>query len=227
MTLQQRTDQFRQQYRRRINRYYSAVAHLLFVFGVGGAMVIFCYWQLPSVSIVTWLALLFALLLGNVGEYLAHRLLGHKKRRFAGLFYARHSGDHHTFFTDQDYTIDTLRDLRVVLFPAFLLPAVTLLIALPAAALAAWLFGAEAGWSMAAGVLLAYLLYEFIHLCDHLPDQHWLARLPAIRSLRAHHRRHHHPLGRAHNFNVTLPLTDLLSGTLEHRDANLNPRRLG
>ena len=215
MTLQQRTDQFRQRYRAQINRHYSGLAHLLFVFAVGGGMVLFSYRQLETLSVVTWLALLFALLLGNVGEYLAHRFLGHKKRRFAGLFYARHSGDHHSFFSDQDYTIANLRDLRVVLFPAFLLVAVTLLIALPLGALAGWLLGGDAGWSVAAGVLLAYLFYEFIHLCDHLPDNHWLPRLPGIRTLRAHHRRHHHPLGREHNFNVTLPLSDYLFGTID------------
>jgi sterol desaturase/sphingolipid hydroxylase (fatty acid hydroxylase superfamily) len=213
MDLQQRTDRFRQQYRSGINRWYSGIGHMLFVFGFGGAMMLYSFLQLESFSATVIAAVAFAMLLGNIGEYLAHKSLGHKKRRFAGLFYSRHSGDHHTFFTDQDYTISNLRDLRVVLFPAFLLVAVTLLIALPLALLARQVAGENAGWAMAGGVLLAYLFYEFVHLCDHLPDGNILTQLPGIRALRAHHRHHHAVEGRDSNFNVTIPLSDWLLGT--------------
>jgi sterol desaturase/sphingolipid hydroxylase (fatty acid hydroxylase superfamily) len=213
MDLQQRTDRFRQQYGAGINRWYSGAAHLLFVFGLGGGMMFYSFIQIGSISLAVVGTVLFAMLLGNVGEYVAHKSLGHKKRRFAGLFYSRHSGDHHTFFTHQQYTIGSLRDLRVVLFPAFLLVAVTLLIALPLALAAVWLIDDDAGWAMAGGVLLAYLFYEFVHLCDHLPDSNILTRLPLVRSLRKHHRFHHDPAGKDWNFNVTLPLTDWLLGT--------------
>lgn len=213
MDLHQRTERFRQQYRNGISRWYSGIAHLLFVFGLGGAMMLYSFLQVQHIATGVVVAIILAMLLGNLGEYVAHKSLGHKKRRFAGLFYSRHSGDHHTFFTDQDYTINSLRDLRVVLFPAFLLVAVTLLIAAPLALLARQLGGEDAGWAMAGGVLLAYLFYEFVHLCDHLPDGHFLTRLPGIRSLRAHHRHHHAIDGKDSNYNVTIPLSDWLLGT--------------
>lgn len=213
MDLHQRTERFRQQYRNGISRWYSGIAHLLFVFGLGGAMMLYSFLQVQHIATGVVVAIILAMLLGNLGEYVAHKSLGHKKRRFAGLFYSRHSGDHHTFFTDQDYTINSLRDLRVVLFPAFLLVAVTLLIATPLALLARQLGGEDAGWAMAGGVLLAYLFYEFVHLCDHLPDGHFLTRLPGIRNLRAHHRHHHAVDGKDSNYNVTIPLSDWLLGT--------------
>ena len=213
MNLHARTSRFRQQYRDGISRYYSGIGHMLFVFGLGGVMMGYCFTRISNLSATVISAITFALLLGNIGEYVAHKSLGHKKRRFAGLFYSRHSGDHHTFFTDQDYTINSLRDLRAVLFPAILLVAVTLLIALPLAVLARAAAGEDAGWAMAGGVLLAYLFYEFVHLCDHLPDDHFLTRLPGIRALRAHHRQHHATEGKDSNFNVTIPLSDWLLGT--------------
>ncbi|MFN3714070.1 MAG: sterol desaturase family protein [Alcanivoracaceae bacterium] len=213
MDLKQRTDRFRQQYRTNISRWYSGVAHMAFVFGAGGAMMLYAFSQVTRLSMTVIGVILFALLLGNLGEYVAHKSLGHRKRRFAGLFYSRHSGDHHTFFTHDDYTINSLRDLRVVLFPAFLLVAVTLLIALPLAGIGYWLLGADAGWALAGGVLLSYLFYEFIHLCDHLPQHNPLTKLPLVRQLRAHHRHHHDPAGLTSNFNVTLPITDWLLGT--------------
>ena len=218
MNLDERTDRFRQQYRAQINRHYSGVAHMLFVFGFGGALMLYSFLRVEVLSPAVLAAVLFALLLGNVGEYVAHRSLGHRKRRFAGLFYSRHSGDHHTFFTHRDYTINHLRDLRVVLFPAFLLVAVTLLIALPLALVTRAVLGSDAGWAMAGGVLLAYLFYEVVHLVDHLPDSHPMTRLPLFRQLRAHHRYHHNPEGRESNFNVTLPLTDWLLGTGKRTD---------
>lgn len=213
MDLHQRTERFRQQYRNGISRWYSGIAHILFVFGLGGAMMLYSFLQVQHIATGVVVAIILAMLLGNLGEYVAHKSLGHKKRRFAGLFYSRHSGDHHTFFTDQDYTINSLRDLRVVLFPAFLLVAVTLLIAAPLALLARQLGGEDAGWAMAGGVLLAYLFYEFVHLCDHLPDGHFLTRLPGVRSLRTHHRHHHAVDGKDSNYNVTIPLSDWLLGT--------------
>ncbi len=185
----------------------------MFVFGFGGVLMIFSFTRINALSAAVIGAVIFALLLGNVGEYVAHKSLGHKKRRFAGLFYSRHSGDHHTFFTHQDYTINNLRDLRVVLFPAFLLVAVTLLIAAPLALATDYLLGRDAGWAMAGGVLLAYLFYEFIHLCDHLPDDNPVTRWPLVKQMRAHHRHHHHPNGKNSNFNVTLPLSDWLLGS--------------
>ena len=213
MNLHERTSRFRQQYRDGINRHYSGIGHLLFVFGFGGALMLYSFIQVENLSATAIGAVIFALLLGNIGEYVAHKSLGHKKRRFAGLFYSRHSGDHHTFFTHEDYTINSLRDLRVVLFPAFLLVAVTLLIAAPLALATDYLFGRDAGWAMAGGVLLAYLFYEFIHLCDHLPDSNLLTRWPLVKQMRAHHRHHHHPEGKDSNFNVTLPLSDWLLGS--------------
>jgi sterol desaturase/sphingolipid hydroxylase (fatty acid hydroxylase superfamily) len=217
MDLKDRTDRFRQQYRAGISRWYSGPAHMIFVFGLGGLLALFCFYNVDGLSVAAVAMVVFALLLGNLGEYVAHKSLGHKKRRFAGLFYSRHSGDHHTFFTHEDYTIHSMRDLRVVLFPAFLLVAVTLLIAAPLGLAAGALLGPDAGWALAGGVLLSYLFYEFIHLCDHLPDSHPLTRLPLIRTLREHHRHHHSPEGLTTNFNVTLPITDWLLGTKHHK----------
>lgn len=214
MDLQQRTAQFRSRYRDGISPAYSGWLHGGFVFGVGGAEMLFCFAQASGIAL--WHALLVpaALLFTNVGEYVAHRELGHKKRSWAKLFYSRHTGDHHSFFTHQDYLIDNSRDLRVVLFPAFLLVAVSLLVAAPLGVLVGWLLVPGAGWLFAGSLLLGYLFYEFVHLCDHLPASNPLTRLPVIRHLREHHRLHHDPnIATQKNFNVTLPITDYLLGT--------------
>ena len=65
-----------------------------------------------------------------------------------------------------------------------------------------------------------FAMYETLHALYHLPeatlDRIGLGRRSLFRRLRAHHA-HHHILGRmAHvNFNVTIPLMDVLLGTNE------------
>jgi sterol desaturase/sphingolipid hydroxylase (fatty acid hydroxylase superfamily) len=214
MDLHQRTEQFRDRYRDNISRHYSGWLHGAFVFGVGGALMIYCFSQAQGLQPWHWLLVPAALLFTNVGEYIAHRELGHKKRRWAKLFYSRHTGDHHSFFTHEDYLIDNSRDLRVVLFPAFLLVAVTLLVAAPMGWALGQLLTPGAGWLFAGALLLGYLLYEVVHLCDHLPASNPLTRWPVLRQLREHHRLHHDPdIARQKNFNVTLPVTDWIMGT--------------
>lgn len=216
MDLAQRTAQFRQRYRAGIKAHYSGWLHGGFVFAVGGALMLYCFSQIESLSAWQLLLIPGALMFTNVGEYVAHKELGHKKRAIGKLFYKRHTGDHHTFFTHEDYQIDSSRDLRVVLFPALLLVAVSLLAAAPLGWLMGQLFGVDGGWLFAGTLLAGYLFYEFVHLCDHLPEGSMMTRLPLIRGLREHHRRHHEPDNATeYNFNVTLPITDWLLGTLK------------
>lgn len=214
MSLHQRTLRFRETYRAAISPRYSGLLHGGFVFGVGLSVIGYCLIHVPALEWRLAIAFIAATLIFNLGEYIAHRELGHKKRRFAKLFYSRHSGDHHTFFSHEDYLIDTIRDLRVVLFPAPLLLAVTFIFAAPLGWFIAQVFGTGSGWVMAASIIFNYLLYEFIHLCNHLPDHYSITRWPVIRQMREYHRLHHHPDNATrYNFNITYPITDWVLGT--------------
>lgn len=205
---------FRLRYRDAISPGYNGYLHAGIVFGAGTALVIFCFLQVSGLSAVAWVLLLSAgVLLDSIGEYVAHRWLGHKKRGFARAFYARHSGDHHGFFHHDNYEIDSHRDLRVVLLPAYFLVAVT-----GAAAALGWLvsFGAgtAGGWVFTGSILFGYMLYEFVHLCDHLPARFGIERIPGLSQLREHHRLHHDP-GHAtrYNFDVMPPVCDAVMAT--------------
>lgn len=213
-SLNNRNLRFREQYRNAISPHYRYWLHTSFVFGGGSALIIFCFSHITQVSVSTIIWAVLALLTMNVGEYVAHRYLGHKKRKLAKLFYQRHTGDHHSFFSHINYQIESLQDLRVVLFPAFLLVAVTLLVALPFGKLISLGFGSDAGWSYAGALLSGYIFYEVVHLIDHLPEQNPFTRLPLFKQFREHHRQHHHPdIALIKNFNVTFPLMDYLLGS--------------
>lgn len=88
------------------------------------------------------------------------------------------------------------------------------------AALAGWMLG-PVGWSFGAGWIGGYFFYEYHHAQAHLrgPKNRWEAWL------RKHHFHHHfgHPLA---NQNVSIPLWDLVFGTMERPEKVRVPRRL-
>ena len=59
---------------------------------------------------------------------------------------------------------------------------------------------------------LYYFAYEGFHYLMHKPSIPWIERTSVFRFMKHHHQLHHVYMGK--NFNVVLPLADLLLGTL-------------
>ena len=111
--------------------------------------------------------------------------------------------------------VDSLRDLRAVLFPPILMTFFLAVFALPVALLLASFTSPNVGWLFAATSLGYFLNYEFLHLAYHLPPQYAVARWPLVGRLKGLHTAHHDPRLMAHyNFNISYPLGDWLFGTL-------------
>ncbi|HEX5356409.1 MAG TPA: sterol desaturase family protein [Aquabacterium sp.] len=206
---------FRQRYRAQVSPHYSALLHAAFVFGLGltayGALLSQVQQALPW----QWLAAPLGLLVFNAAVYLVHRELGHHKRSWAALFYARHTGDHHSFFSEREMSYDSWLDWRVILFPPWLIVVYLAAFVAPSVWIISALVDANTGWIFGAHATMGYLLYEFFHTCHHLPDGHWLTNLPWLREMRQLHRLHHRrDLMHTHNFNIVLPLMDKVCGTL-------------
>ncbi len=65
-------------------------------------------------------------------------------------------------------------------------------------------------------LILYYAAYEGFHYLMHRPMIAWIERSRPFRFLERHHRIHHVHMGK--NFNVVVPLADLVLGTLLLRD---------
>ncbi|MDR9752628.1 SRPBCC family protein [Pseudomonas sp. SZMC_28357] len=221
------TAAFRLRYRAAIHPRYNPWLHGGFVL-LFGVLAMFGFWStVHQVQPWQWLTLPLTLLLANLVIYLVHRHLGHHKRRLAQLFYARHAGDHHSFFTPGFMTFERAQDWQVILFPAWLIVVHSVALTLPAW----WLlkqWDANVAGLFAGCMILGYLLYEVFHACEHLPPSHPLARLPWIRQMRRLHEVHHRrEMMQQRNFNIVLPLMDYLFGTLHwepETDQHLVPR---
>jgi hypothetical protein len=209
---------FRAQYRQAIAGYYRGWLHAGLVFGSGLMGIIFAVRQLHGVTPLTWLILPATLLFANVAEYIAHRYLGHHKSRILPLFYQRHTGDHHSFFDEELFYFENNRDLRVVFFPVYLIYAFIFLLICPVGFVLISLGFENAAALFAIGALSGYLLYELLHFSYHIPGNNPFRFIPWWCWLRDLHQYHHRHGAMQHvNFNITLPLVDVLLGTYKRR----------
>jgi hypothetical protein len=207
---------FRERYRRdHVPARYRGAGHLVFTFGGGSVALVACLLQLDAVQPLEWLAVPLSALYANLAEYFGHRGPMHHRRRGLGLVYERHACQHHRFFTATAMPVDTLRDLRAVLFPPVLMTFFVLAFAVPAGWLLAALTTANVAWLFVATSLGYFLNYEVLHLAYHLPPRYAVARWPVVGRLKRLHEAHHDPrLMARHNFNISYPLGDWLFGTL-------------
>ena len=204
---------FRKKYRENIAPYYNPWLHGGFVLATGLAVMAFLLGRLHQVSLVEWLTVPLALVFYNWGEYHIHKGLGHHKRRWMPTFYNRHTGDHHSFFADEQMRYEFAKDWRVILFPAWLI------VIYSTGALLAWAllgrFNENVGALFAATLVGGYLGYEILHALEHLPRTNPVCRLPWVRHMRRLHELHHRrDQMQVHNFNVVFPLWDWIYGTL-------------
>lgn len=147
----------------------------------------------------------------NLLEYFSHRYLMHRRTRLMPYAFEAHALRHHRSFAEAHMSIASAREIGLIVFGVREI-ALFLLATLPGFALLACLASRNAGLLAVAAVFVHYLLYEGLHLVSHLPEAHWVARQAIFASSRRRHARHHGAVRK--NFNVTLPLSDWLFGTL-------------
>ncbi len=210
------TAAYRAQYRQQfIGPGYQGWLHFAFTVTMASSIVVLCAMQMHAVRPLEWLTVPLTFLYANLSEYLGHRGPMHHLRRGLRLVYERHSKQHHRFFTEREMEFESSRDFKVVLFPPLLVTFFLLAFGAPVAVLLAWLTSANIGYLFALTTAAYFLNYELLHFAYHLPRDHWVARLPAMATLRRLHTTHHNPeLMAKHNFNISYPLWDWVFGTL-------------
>lgn len=149
----------------------------------------------------------------NLFEYAFHRWLLHRRHRTLPYPYETHTRRHHRVFGgDTTYRVRRAEHRAFILFEWWQAP---LLLALHAPA--AWALQAASGWPIfwtgMTALAVYYTLYEYLHWCMHNPQGQWLTRTRLFQNLDAYHRLHHERWRL--NFNVVLPLGDVLFGTFQ------------
>lgn len=146
-------------------------------------------------------------------EWALHRFVMHRPvGRFRYAFRAHALVHHQTFKADHTYHLLQEEDKETIPMAWWNGPALIASALVPVIALA-WAIG---HWWLVLGAAAAftgyYGAYEYLHWCMHLPKQRRLERSWLFQRLNGHHLLHHRYMHK--NFNVVLPLADLLLGTL-------------
>lgn len=216
--MSERQRKFREQYKARISPYYNGLLHIGVMYAVGIAALWYCIGKLDHPS-WEWLIIIPVFLGGNLAEWAMHSFVMHRRIDVFALraIYERHTREHHQYFTDNDATIDTVREFRIVFFPWRVL-AVLAVSGLIFGYLASVIFNPNAGYILFMTMIGQYLIYETFHYCCHVHENAFVRNMPFINTIRRHHIAHHNQgIMMKYNMNLTFPIADWLMNTSDLR----------
>jgi hypothetical protein len=212
MTERQR--KFREKYVSEISPWYNGLVHVGVMYAVGISAIAWCVSRMQNPT-WEWLLILPVAIAGNFAEWAMHQHVMHRLiDKFAiRAIYDRHTRQHHQYFTDNDATIHTVKEFRIVFFPWRVLAVLVVgggLISL----LMAQLINANAGYVTFITMIGHYMVYETFHFCCHVPDNGFVRNMPFVNTIRRHHIAHHNMGIMMHvNMNLTFPIADWALGT--------------
>ena len=161
----------------------------------------------------TTIGFLLGVVVNSFFEWTLHRYLMHRPLGKVVYPFERHTLTHHRVFkADETYHLIDERDKHTIPMAWWNGPVLIALAQAPFL-LASWLSGQ---WGLVCGSTLLctvyYAAYEYMHWCMHLPRRRNVERSGIFFRLNGHHLLHHRYMHK--NFNVVLPLADLVLGTL-------------
>jgi hypothetical protein len=165
----------------------------------------FIFWTAIGFTVATVYCSLF--------EWTLHRFIMHRPLGGFRYSFERHALIHHHIFrADHTYHLIDEKDAKTIPMAWWNGPVLIAVGILPFV-LVSYLTG---HWSFVIGAVIScsayYGAYEYIHWCMHLPRKRSVERSGIFFRLNGHHLLHHRYMGK--NFNVVMPLADLLFGTL-------------
>ena len=214
MAMTERQKKFRDSYINDVSPFYNGLLHIGVMYIAGIAAIYYCSTQLNNPT-WAWLTIIPVAIAGNFVEWAMHKYVMHRLIDVFALraIYDRHTRQHHQYFTDTDYTIDTVKEHRIVFFPW------RVLIVLGIAGtilgyIASKIFNPNVGYILYMTMVGHYLVYETFHYCCHVKENWFVRNMPFINTIRRHHAAHHNLGIMMHkNMNLTFPLADWIMGT--------------
>jgi hypothetical protein len=212
MTERQR--KFREKYVSEISPWYNGLVHIGVMYTAGIAAIVWCLSRMQGAT-WEWLVLIPVAIAGNFVEWGMHKFVMHRLRDVFAVraIYDRHTRQHHQYFTDNDPTIHTVKEFRIVFFPWRVLMVLAVGGGLISLAMAQVL-NANAGYITFITMIGHYMVYETFHFCCHVPENWFVRNMPLVNTIRRHHAAHHNMGIMMHlNMNLTFPIADWAMGT--------------
>src|SRR5215467_113915 len=184
--MSERQRRFRENYKADISPLYNGLLHVVVTFGAGIAAIWYCASQTSGAS-WEWLLAIPVFLAGNFVEWFMHRYVMHRRINVFALraIYERHTRQHHQYFTDNEATIDTTREFRIVFFPWRVLITLGVF-----------------------GVLLGYVTAQVLDV-----NAGYVVFINTVR--RHHTAHPNHAIMMKYNMHLTFPIADWFLGTTD------------
>lgn len=214
MVMTERQKNFRDQYVGQISPFYNGLVHIGVMYAVGISLIYYCTSHLRDVT-WEWMIIIPVAIAGNFVEWAMHKYVMHRLIDVFALraIYDRHTRQHHQYFTDTDYTIDTVKEFRIVFFPWRVL-IVLGVFGTFLGYIASQIFNTNVGYFVFMTMVGHYLIYETFHYCCHIKENWFVRNMPFINTIRRHHAAHHNLGIMMHkNMNLSFPLADWVMGT--------------
>jgi hypothetical protein len=194
--------------------------HVLYTATFCMTSIIVALYFMKSITLINIFLVPITFVFANVVEYVIHRWPMHHRYPHIGFMFDLHM-IHHRYFFEENYRIESFADYSMIVFPPIVLNILAIVYCPIFAAPIWWLLGKDAALVFFSSIMGYYLLMQIIHVTTHLPDGHWIVRLPGIRYLWTHHIIHHSRRNMTRvNFNFIVPLTDAIIGTgTQHRNS--------
>ena len=212
MTERQRN--FREQYISGISPYYNGLVHIAVMYTAGITAIWWCVTHMQDAT-WEWFLVIPVAIGGNFFEWGMHKYVMHRLRDVFAVrsIYDRHTRQHHQYFTDNDPTISTVKELRIVFFPWRVLIVLAVF-----GGILGWLasvaINPNAGYVVFITMIGHYMVYETFHFCCHVPENWFVRNMPLVNTIRRHHAAHHNMGIMMHcNMNLTFPVADWAMGT--------------
>ena len=202
LSLERRTA-LRNQLLAETQRWYVPWVHLFVPSLVGITAIVIALAQIRALRPVELLTVPLVYLFGNAFEWWIHGHALHRRNLLAPVLYDQHTPKHHMLYLTDDMAMRDTREYRLVLIPAYGL----------------WWLGLPNLACLYVATSIGYAVsYEWLHFSYHLPHDHPVAKNPLILRLARHHAIHHDPrIMQRYNLNVTVPLMDIVMGTVRDR----------
>lgn len=213
-TMGERQRKFRAEYMSQVHPLYNGPVHIGVIYVVGIAAIAWCVSRMQNAT-WEWLLVVPVFVLSNLFEWWIHKNVMHRLVDVWALraIYDRHTRQHHQYFTDNEMTVDSTREWRIIFFPWRAL-FTFMALGTPFALLLGWLINPNAGYILMVTIVGQYLIYETFHYCCHVHDNWFVRFTPFINTIRRHHNVHHnHGIMMDVNMNLTFPIADWIMGT--------------
>jgi len=209
-----RQARYREEYVSQIHPLYSGRVHIGVIYLVGIAVIAWCVSRTQNAT-WEWLLIIPVFAFSNLFEWWIHKYVMHRLVDVWALraIYDRHTRQHHQYFTDNEMTVGTTREWRIIFFPWRAL-FTFMALGTPFALALGWLINPNAGYILMVTIVGQYLIYETFHYCCHVHDNWFVRYTPFVNTIRRHHTVHHNKgVMMQVNMNLTFPIADWIMGT--------------